>query len=170
MDGLLVLARVDGDVRSDDRVDLFEIVRTAADAYEDPRIVVHGGPTPLRGDARLLDVLIRNLLSNALRHTPTGGEVVVAVTPVSAGARLEVRDNGEGIPASAAPHVFDRFYRVDDARDRARGGAGLGLSIVQAIALVHGGRASLRSAPGAGTKVTVDFSDAGRPADGRSAP
>jgi signal transduction histidine kinase len=68
---------------------------------------------------------------------------------------LEVRDTGSGIAANALPHVFDRFYRADPARSRNSGGVGLGLAIVQQIAVMHGGQVKIDSNPGAGTRVSI---------------
>jgi signal transduction histidine kinase len=79
-------------------------------------------------------------VSNALKYTPEGGRVTLGLTRVKDWARLVVADTGVGIPADELPHIFDRFYRVDKARTRTQGGAGLGLAIAQRIAQVHGGR------------------------------
>jgi signal transduction histidine kinase len=92
------------------------------------------------GDRDRLKQLLLNLVSNALKYTPEGGQVTLALTRIRDWARLVVTDTGVGIPADELPHVFDRFYRVDKARTRTQGGAGLGLAIAQRIAQVHGGR------------------------------
>jgi signal transduction histidine kinase len=92
------------------------------------------------GDRDRLKQLLLNLVSNALKYTPEGGRVTLALTRVKDWARLVVTDTGIGIPPGELPHIFDRFYRVDKARTRAQGGAGLGLAIAQRIAQVHGGR------------------------------
>jgi two-component system OmpR family sensor kinase len=81
--------------------------------------------------------------------------VEVSVATSAAGVVLAVRDEGAGIPADALPHVFERFYRVDDSRSRATGGCGLGLSLVRLVAELHGGAASAESEPGKGTRITV---------------
>ncbi len=95
--------------------------------------------------------VLGNLLDNALRHTPVGGTVTISATssPRSAGVELSVSDTGEGISAEHLPHVFERFYRVDAARDRAHGGSGIGLAIAKALAVAHGGQLSV-SSPGSG--------------------
>jgi two-component system, OmpR family, sensor histidine kinase BaeS len=80
-----------------------------------------------------------NLLDNAGRHTPAGGHVQLTVDRLGAVLRVVVADDGQGIPAEHLPHVFDRFYRVDTARDRAHGGSGVGLAIAKAISEAHGG-------------------------------
>ncbi len=96
--------------------------------------------TLVTGDRDRLKQLLLNLVSNALKYTPEGGQVTLALTRIRDWARLVVTDTGVGIPADELPHVFDRFYRVDKARTRTQGGAGLGLAIAQRIAQGHGGR------------------------------
>ena len=110
----------------------------------------------MRGDGRLLRALVDNLVSNALRHT-RAGSVTVRVAAHPGGWRIEVADTGEGIPADHLDKVFERFHRVDAARSRADGGAGLGLSIVRAVAEQHGGRVTVRSTVGKGTVLTVEL-------------
>ena len=109
----------------------------------------------LNGDEELLKRLILNLLDNAVKYTPAGGEISLALARQNGNAEIVVRDTGIGIPAAEQPRVFDRFYRVDKARARAMGGAGLGLSIAQWIVAVHGGEISVVSAPGEGSTFTV---------------
>jgi len=105
-------------------------------------------------DAARLEQVVGILLDNALRHTPPGGQVVVNLRPMNAELRMSVRDSGEGIPAEALPHVFERFYRakMDTLRP---GGSGLGLAIAQAIVTAHGGRIWAESQAGEGTTLTV---------------
>ena len=92
--------------------------------------------------------VLGNLLDNALRHTPSGGTVTISATSSSRTgiADFSVADTGEGIPAEHLPHVFDRFYRVDAARDRAHGGSGIGLAIAKALTEAHGGQLTVTSA------------------------
>lgn len=111
----------------------------------------------LNGDEELIRRLILNLLDNAVKYTPTGGEISLALARQNGSTEIVVRDTGIGIPEAAQPRVFDRFYRVDKARARALGGAGLGLSIAKWIVEVHGGEISLVSAPGHGSTFTVVF-------------
>jgi len=118
--------------------------------------VAPGTPLSLNGDDELLQRMILNLLDNAVKYTPAGGEISVELKPSNGDARLTVRDNGIGIPAKDQPHVFDRFYRVDKARSRALGGAGLGLSIARQIAEAHGGTVSVESS-GGGSVFTVEL-------------
>ena len=109
----------------------------------------------LNGDEELIRRMILNLLDNAVKYTPAGGEISLALVRQNGNAEIVVRDTGMGIPEAAQPRVFDRFYRVDKARARAMGGAGLGLSIAQWIVEVHGGEIKLVSTPGHGSTFTV---------------
>ena len=91
-----------------------------------------------------------------MRHSPPQGTISVrAVAAPDGGARLEVSDDGPGIPDSEATRVFERFYRADSSRARASGGAGLGLSIVAAVAEAHGGAAEARPTPGGGATFVI---------------
>lgn len=92
------------------------------------------------GDRDRLKQVILNLVTNAIKYTPPGGRVILGLAHVQRWARLTVSDTGIGLPAEELPRIFDRFYRVDKARTRAQGGAGLGLSIAQRIVQMHGGR------------------------------
>jgi PAS domain S-box-containing protein len=107
------------------------------------------------GDADRLGQLIDNLLSNALKFTPSGGTVDVVVSLSGASASLEVRDTGIGIADGELAQLFDRFFRATSARGRAIPGIGLGLSIVRALAEGHGGEISVESAEGVGTAFVV---------------
>lgn len=109
----------------------------------------------LIGDADRLKQLLWNLVGNALKYTPAGGQVSMSLSKKDGWAVLEVADTGIGIPARDLPYIFDRFYRVDRARSRHQGGSGLGLSIAHWIAQAHGGRIDVTSEVGAGTTFTV---------------
>lgn len=104
-------------------------------------------------DPMRLGQVLGNLLDNALRHTPPGGKVDVTATANSELITISVADTGDGIAAEHLPHVFERFYRVDAARDRKHGGAGIGLSIAKALTDAHGGRITA-SSRGLGTGTT----------------
>jgi two-component system sensor histidine kinase BaeS len=97
------------------------------------------------------------LCANARAYTPPGGTITLGVRRAGGDAVMTVADTGEGISPEDLPRVWDRFYRADPARARqsGQGGLGLGLAIVQAIVRAHGGTTAIRSAPGAGTTVTV---------------
>jgi heavy metal sensor kinase len=113
-------------------------------------------PVEILGDADRLHQLAMILIDNAIRHTPAGGHIRVAVTATPQGtARLAVRDDGDGIAAEHLPHLFERFYRADGARGRSSGGTGLGLAIAKAIAQAHGGDITVTSSPGHGTTFVV---------------
>ena len=106
------------------------------------------------GDRDKLKQVMLNLVSNAIKYTPLGGQVTLGLARVNGWARFTVADTGVGIPPEELPHVFDRFYRVDKARTRAAGtpgGAGLGLSIAKWIAQAHGGRLEVSSQLGKGS-------------------
>ncbi|HEY4423558.1 MAG TPA: heavy metal sensor histidine kinase [Pyrinomonadaceae bacterium] len=109
----------------------------------------------LNGDEDLIKRMLLNLLDNAVKYTPAGGEISLALVRQNGNAEIVVRDTGIGIPAEAQSRVFDRFYRVDKARARTMGGAGLGLSIAQWIVEVHGGSINLASTPGHGSTFTI---------------
>ena len=105
------------------------------------------------GDPERIGQVLTNLLDNALRHTARGGTVTVTCRAVDHEVEYSVSDTGEGITAEHLPHVFDRFYRADTARDRGHGGSGIGLSIARALAEAHGGRINAES-PGPGKGAT----------------
>lgn len=107
-------------------------------------------------DPQRLAQILGNLLANAVRHTPTGGVVTLRCARDGESGLLEVRDTGEGIAAAHLEHVFERFYRADNARDRAHGGSGIGLAIVKALVEAQQGSVSAASAgPGTGATFTV---------------
>lgn len=99
---------------------------------------------------KLYQVLV-NLLDNALRHTPAGGSVSVSATRQDSSVNIVVQDTGSGIPSTALPHIFERFYVVDSARARSRSGTGIGLAIVKHVIEAHGGSIEVESELGAGT-------------------
>ena len=103
----------------------------------------------------LLQRAVGNLVANALAHTPAGGRITLSATCEAERVRVEVADTGNGIPETHQPRLFERFYRVDQARSSTSGGVGLGLAIVKGIAEMHGGSVVLNSAPGQGTCVAL---------------
>jgi heavy metal sensor kinase len=116
------------------------------------------GQVPLRADPEDLQLVWSNLLENAVRYSPEGGQVEMQVATANGGpARVVVEDHGLGIPADELPHIFDRFYRGDPSRNRATGGFGLGLAIAKALVEAYGGSIRAESTPGAGTRMTVEL-------------
>ena len=105
-------------------------------------------------EERMVEVL-GNLISNALRHTPSGGRITLAVESQPEGLELRVEDTGEGIPEEALPYVFDRFYRVDPARSQQEGESGLGLAIARSLVEAHAGRIEVESQVGRGSVFKV---------------
>jgi len=109
----------------------------------------------LFADRTMIKQMLRALIDNSVKYTPEGGAIRLGFAADETGATLFVSDDGVGMDAEHCEHIFERFYRVDQARARATGGMGLGLSIVFAIAQAHGGYASAESEPGKGTTVSV---------------
>lgn len=120
-------------------------------------VAVAPGPLPdVAADAERMGQVLGNLVDNALRHTPPGGRVTVAARQVGDLVELSVTDTGEGIAAEHLPHVFERFYRAEAARDRRSGGSGIGLAIVRALVEAHGGTVTAASdGPGRGARFAV---------------
>ena len=114
-------------------------------------LAVQDSLPPVGVDSDRIAQVLRNLLSNALRHTQSGGRVALALRAEDGRAVVEVSDTGVGIPPEALPHVFDRFYRADPSRSRATGGSGLGLAIARQLVRAHGGDIAVESAPRDGT-------------------
>lgn len=112
-------------------------------------------PVVLNGDRDRLKQVVWNLVENALRYTPPGGAIRLSVVQEADQVVIAVSDEGPGIEPEHLPHLFERFYRVDRARSRATGGAGLGLAIVQHLVKAHGGSVAVQSQPGQGTTFTL---------------
>jgi two-component system OmpR family sensor kinase len=156
VDDLLLLARFDAGRPLDRQpVDLASI---AAEAVQQARLVAAGRPVTLEAaepvivdaDAGRLRQIIDNLIGNAIQHTPPQTPVTVTVSIAAASGQLTVADRGPGMTPEQASHVFDRFYRTDDARTRAHGGAGLGLAIARSLTMAHGGELTVDATPGEG--------------------
>jgi signal transduction histidine kinase len=162
VDELLLLARTDsGSVELDRRpADLAEVVLDSAGplttlaSRSGVRLVVDAAPARLEVDAARIRQLLTILVDNAVRHTPSGGEIRVTVEPVEGAHLLRVDDTGQGIQPEHLPHVFDRFWRAPDAPP---GGTGLGLSIAAWIAERHGGSISAADRPEGGARFEVRF-------------
>jgi len=109
---------------------------------------------PVFMDTMQIGRVLNNLVTNALRHTPRGGSIVVQAQRAGAGVEVSVSDTGEGIAPEDLPQVFESFYRGEKSRSRTTGGAGLGLAIARGLVYAHGGEISARSAPGRGSVFT----------------
>ena len=140
-----------------ENVDVDEIFERVSERHAQPAqekgvtIQVESSEDDIRlvGDPHRLEQAVQNLASNALRHTPPGGRIRLAASREGGIVKITVADNGVGIPEQHLPHVFDRFYKADQARSQS--GSGLGLSIVKAIVERHGGTVSVRSRQGVET-------------------
>jgi two-component system phosphate regulon sensor histidine kinase PhoR len=102
-------------------------------------------------DSEAVSQILSNLMENAIKYTPAGGQISVGALSLGSMVEFFVRDTGIGIPEEDLPRLFERFYRVDKARSRDKGGTGLGLSIVKHILALHDGSITVSSAPGAGS-------------------
>ncbi len=120
------------------------------------------GPGRVVGDEARLQQVLRNLVGNAVLHTPQGTAVVVRIESSSSGVTVKVIDDGPGIGPDDLPRVFERFWRAEASRSRATGGSGLGLAIVQAIIRAHGAKIEVQSRLGSGSTFTVTFETAER--------
>lgn len=164
VDDLLLLARgdADGTEHAHERlpVDLADVlddtVSGSRAAFPDRPVNTDIGVLPVvLGDRDQLVRVFRNLITNAAVHTAEGRPILVSARTEAGGALITVADGGPGLPPEDAAHVFERFWRADKARTRARGGSGLGLSIVAAIVQAHGGAARFDSTVETGSTVTV---------------
>ena len=143
--------------------DLFEAVKNCASNMQiyaeksDVSLVVKGQGATVLANRMLIDELLYNLCSNAIRYNKRGGSVSMSVTVEEEHPVLYVKDTGIGIPIEQQERVFERFYRVDKSRSKSTGGTGLGLAIVKHIVAQHGAQISLYSKEGVGTKIRVVF-------------
>jgi two-component system, OmpR family, sensor histidine kinase CiaH len=163
VDSLLAVARGDGTGEAaHDELDLGAVVEGSAASMRslatERGVALDVSAAPelrVRGSREQLRQLVVILVDNALRYTARGGRVDVDVARRDGSAVMAVTDTGIGIPPEALAHVFERFYRADEARTRDSGGAGLGLAIAQKLVDEHGGRISAESTPGQGSTFTV---------------
>ncbi|MDX1500056.1 MAG: phosphate regulon sensor histidine kinase PhoR [Woeseiaceae bacterium] len=171
---LLELSRLESAGRrgEEDVIDIAALLAECRKAYarddEAPGITIEAGSTAkLRGRRDEIDSLVRNLLSNAVRHTPADGVVTLSWQAGPDGAELVVRDTGEGIAAEHIPRLTERFFRVDRGRAREDGGVGLGLAIVKHVLSRHDGELDVTSTVGEGSEFRCRFPasrvEAGRP-------
>jgi heavy metal sensor kinase len=156
-EGRLPLALEDCDLRSmvEEAAETASMLAEPAGLSVETRIP--DGPVPLRADRNRIRQLLLNLVTNAVKYTPPGGQVSLGLTDLDRDLVVTVSDTGIGIAAGDLPHIFDRFWRADPARSRAgeRPGTGLGLAITKWVAEAHGGTISVQSRPGRGTQFTV---------------
>ena len=166
VEGLFAISRLDAGEATAEwmELDLAQLVSATADQMsllaEDKRIKLTCSGSFgvwVQGDRARLKQVVVNLLDNAIKYTPEGGTVQLTVSTQNGKAILDVVDNGIGIPPQALPRVFERFFRVDTARSRDQGGAGLGLSIVKSICTAHHGNVEATSAPGQGSRFRVEL-------------
>jgi two-component system, OmpR family, sensor kinase len=190
VEDLLLLARLDAQRPS--RRDPVDLAKLARDAAHDARgldphrtvSILHLGeqvtagdagpgtvraPSPVIGDEDRLRQVVWNLVGNAVRHTPSGTPIEIAVGVENGQAILEVRDHGAGLTAEQAERVFERFVRLDSSRHRGQGGgSGLGLSIVAAVIASHGGDVAVRPTPGGGATFQVILPTGDQHSQGRT--
>jgi len=137
-----------------------ELVEQAQPMADDRRLALRpnlNGAVRIQADAGRVRQLLLILLDNALRYTPAGGQISVAVARHNGRAEVIVEDTGMGIAPADLPHIFERFYRADKSRSRENGGIGLGLAIAKWIVDAHRGEIEVRSTPGRGTRVAVSL-------------
>ncbi|MEX0980237.1 MAG: HAMP domain-containing sensor histidine kinase, partial [Gemmatimonadota bacterium] len=164
VDDLLDLSRLESGAWSPEREEL-SVADVATEVWEELpdepkrrsiRFEV-AGDAELEADRRALSQIFRNLFENAVRHTEEGGRVGVEIRERGGRIRVAVSDDGSGIPSSALPRVFERFFRADPARDRGAGGSGLGLAIVRHLVSTMGGSVRAESVLGEGTTIRFAF-------------
>ncbi|MEM7338316.1 MAG: ATP-binding protein [Actinomycetota bacterium] len=167
IDDLLTLSRLEsGRIEDPELMDLHQVLTLAIERssptaeYRQIELVAgrsQSGPVFVDGDQRQMVSAVANLLDNAIKYSDPGSEVVADVYRTDRGAILTVTDTGIGIPEAAQTRIFERFYRVDDARSRVTGGTGLGLSIVRHVVLNHRGTIRVESTEGQGSAFTVSL-------------
>lgn len=163
---LLQLSRAESGqlVLAHEPVDLGQLARDVVERFNvqaesmDQIMRFEGGPGVIvMGDKLQLDRLVTNLITNAMKYTPTGGNIRAIVRAGGGHAILQVTDTGRGIAPEHLPHIFDRLYRVPDGTRETERGLGLGLSFVSWITKAHDGKISVKSVPGKGTEFTIQF-------------
>lgn len=164
IDSLLFIARADNPntVIESQKVELAAEVEAVRDFYDalaaEKQITVFcQGQATVIGDAMLIRRAISNLLANAIKYTPAGGRVVLAIAGSESGVEVTVEDNGAGIPTDRLDRIFDRFYQVDQSRGLTTKGAGLGLAIVRTIMRLHRGSVTVESTLGRGSVFRLCF-------------
>ena len=166
---MLQLARLEeGSAAEVERIELGGVLRSTAMQLQ-PIAMSRGVTVAVQNAAGLMirmplesaEVLVSNLLLNAIEHSKADSTVSLSAVPDAKGRiRLEIADSGEGVGAEALPHIFERFFREDTSRSRITGGTGLGLAICKSITDAAGAIIAVESKRGTGTRVTVTFSAA----------
>ncbi len=169
VDGLLDLSRIEsgGWRPSPESLDTAAVAREVLGLYGDRAgqrgvalgLEIQPGAEAISADPDALRQVLANLLDNALRYTPAGGQITVSAARRDGGIALRVRDTGAGITSDHLPRIFERFYRADPARSREEGGTGLGLAIVKHLVEAHRGEVQAESEVGRGTTITCWFPD-----------
>ena len=163
---LLTLSRLDEgqyQLKPFERVNLSQLVAeivekmffAAKEKHQEITLSAKKTPIYVMTDRDKLEQVIINIISNAVKYTPENGKIEVSCEKVYKDAYIKVRDNGIGIPAENLPRIFERFYRVDNARSRETGGTGLGLAIAKQIMAQLGGNIIINSTYGEGTEVII---------------
>ena len=133
-----------------------EIMKVDAEAHSHKLTFATKGVLPeIVADKERIEQVVINILSNAIKYTPDGGEIRLLANTSGDGIQIHVKDNGVGIPKEDLPHIFERFYRVEKARTSETGGTGLGLAIAKEIIEAHGGEISIQSEMGEGSLITI---------------
>ena len=159
---LLFLARGDNDTQPV-KPSLFDLSALAGEVLREEEMICPDRvflprwgeePVPVRADQGLIKQVMRILMDNAIKYSPPGSRIYLRLSTQERYARLTVQDEGDGIPPDSIPHIFERFYRTDQSRDRKTGGTGLGLSIARWIVERHEGWFEVVSRPGVGTRIS----------------
>jgi signal transduction histidine kinase len=167
VEDLRTLALADADELDLDRtqVDIVNLAKRVVDRFQ-PQMMTNqihvdlSSPekcAPISLDPGRIEQILGNLLSNAMRYTPAGGHIDIALNCSQSRIQLVVRDSGPGIPEEALPYIFERFYRADKARSRSEGGSGLGLAIARQLARAHGGTLTAENHPEGGAVFTLSI-------------
>jgi two-component system, OmpR family, sensor kinase len=161
---ILSLSRLDDPVRQlqQEQVDVHELLDTLCESARlegaPRRVGVQlwcPAPLHLQGDRELLYRAVENVLRNAVRFSPDGGEVSVRAALQPGGIAIHIDDQGQGVPADATQRIFEPFYRVGTARDRDSGGHGIGLAIAARVVKLHNGRIEAANRPSGGLRVSI---------------
>ena len=166
IDDVLVLSRLDEPVSPDglsDQIDLYALAKSVAERLRplaekhEVALSVEGNEVLIDGNESLMEQVMTNLVSNAIRYNKPGGEVVISVDAEATDAVVKIADTGVGISAEEQQKIFERFYRVDKSRSKETGGTGLGLAIVKHAVEHHHGTITLESELGQGSVFSVRF-------------